>query len=279
MKSLTAILALLIVAASISAGQTAFAQSTQLSSTISLNYVTVQVSYPSEVLPGQAVTVNFQATAKDGFRLISLGAQIYYADGNNLRQLATATIGSEIWMASGDKMTKDVQITVPADAPRTSVITLISEKVRVTYYDYSYYYYPYLYYPYVNYSYYYYVYYYPVVGTTSVIDDGIAPLSYIKATTPEYVSLQAEYKMLQQKLTQTQAENQKLQQDLQAERNNVAERNSMIADLNQQLASAQGMIRLLEVISAILAAVTAVLGVFLLRGKIKLPKKSTGSKA
>jgi hypothetical protein len=92
-------------------------------------------------------------------------------------------------------------------------------------------------------------------------DSGVAPLSYIKAATPEY-------QVVQQQLSQSQAENQQLKQDLQS---TIAQKNSVIADLNQQLSSAQSTIGTLEFVTAVLAGVAIVLGIFTiyrLRGKV-----------
>jgi len=245
-----------------SAGQLVLADSTQVSNTVSLSHLSVKLAYPSEVLPSQSITIDIQATARDSFRLKSLEVQVYFADGNSLRQLTTATVSKDLYMSKGDQINKDIQTTVPADAPRTSLIALVSETATMTYYDYSYYYYYPPYY-YRNYSYYYV--YYPSYSYSSVTDDGIAPLSYIKATTPEYVSLQTAYQMLQQKLDQTQAENQQLKQTLDARQATINQLNSDIAALNQKFTSAQGTITLLEVTSIILVGILVALAIYTFR--------------
>jgi len=268
----------LVVLSSMAVGQYVFAEPSQVSTTVKLNYLDVQLTYPSEVLPGQSVTISIQANAKDYFRLVNLVLQVYYADGNNLRLLTTTTVANDVYLSKDNRLTKDIQATIPADAPRTSLVAIVSENVKMPYYDYWNYYYPISYYYYGDSSYPYFYYVYPPYYYVSVTDNALAPLSYIKATTPEYVSLQNEYQMLQQKLTQTQAENQKLQQDLQAAQSSVAQKDSMIADLNQQLNSAQTMIRTLLAISVIFAGLAVVLGFFLFRGRIKRPKKSNANK-
>ena len=249
-------------------------QSTQVSSTVTLQYLNVQLSYPSEVLPSQSVTVNVQATAKQSIRLVSLTLEAYYADGNSLRQLATTTIAEEQSMASGGQVSKAVQINVPGDTLRTSLIAVVNEKVRVSGYTYSYpypysYYAPYYYYAnctaapyYCTYYYRYYALYpYPSYYASYVTstDGAVAPLSYVKATTPEYATLQSEYQVLQQKLNQAQTENQKLQQDLQDQKNLLNQKDTTIADLNQQLAGMQGNISAVEIIAVVLG----ILSIFL----------------
>ena len=262
MKFSSLVIFTLVVVLLGSAGQLVLADSTQVSNTVSLSHLSVKLAYPSEVLPSQSITIDIQATARDSFRLKSLEVQVYFADGNSLRQLTTATVSKDLYMSRGDQINKDIQTTVPADAPRTSLIALVSETATMTYYDYSYYYYYPPYY-YRNYSYYYV--YYPSYSYSSVTDDGIAPLSYIKATTPEYVSLQTAYQMLQQKLDQTQAENQQLKQTLDARQATINQLNSDIAALNQKFTSAQGTITLLEVTSIILVGILVALAVYTFR--------------
>ena len=262
MKFSSLVIFTLVVVLVGSAGQLVLADSTQVSNTVSLSHLSVKLAYPSEVLPGQSITINIQATARGSFRLKSLEVQVYFADGNNLRQLTTATVSKDLYMSKGDQINKDIQTAVPADAPRTALIALVSETATMTYYDYSYYYYYPPYY-YENYSYYYV--YYPSYSYSSVTDDGIAPLSYIKATTPEYVSLQTAYQMLQQKLDQSQAENQQLKQTLDARQATINQLNSDIAALNQKFTSAQGTITLLEVTSIILVGILVALAVYAFR--------------
>jgi hypothetical protein len=269
MKSSHLIIALAILT-SIAYAQSVAAQPTQSSYTVNLTYMSIQLSFPSEVLPGDSVTVSLQANSKGNINVASLTATIYYADGTNLHQVATATLGNNYYMSSGT-LSKQIQFSIPQDAPRTSLMAVLSENVQVAYYSYDYYYAPYdysnnyssrycYYYPYCYFDYGYA--YYPSYSYSSSSDSGIAPLSYIKATTPEYVSLQTEYQMVQQQLTQSQAENQQLKQNLQDAQNTLAQKNSTIATLNQQLSSAQSMIGELEVTSIILAIIAVAIGIF-----------------
>lgn len=289
------VLLLGVVAVSLSNGQPVFAQTSQNSYTVNLNYLTVRLSYPSEVNPGDSVTVNLQATAKSYVDAVSLTAQIFYADGNSLHQLASATIGNNYYMGSASSLSKQMQFTVPQSAPRTSLIASLTENVQST--SYSYYYgYPAYYASYYNssspscYSYpdwydYYYGYctYYgtayaiPSYSYSTVTDAGVAPLSYIKATTPEYVSLQSEYQMVQEQLTQSQAQNQQLKQNLQDAQNTIAQRDSTIANLNQQLSSTQTTIRTLEAGVAVLAVlIVGLFFAFLSKGKGRTYTRAKG---
>ena len=257
---------LLVILASIFATQSVFAQSNQVTSTISLTHLNVQLTYPSQVLPGQLATINLTAQAKDSFQLTSLTVQVYLADQNNLRQLLSTTVAQNTMMPSGNQINKQIQVTVPSDAPRTSLVALVTESVSVGVGMPSYNY-PYGY-PYWNgyanvYSngygynpYYYsppsYYYSYPSYNSQSSSDNGVAPLSYVLATTPEYVTLQTQYQQLQ-------AQNQQLQQQLQALQNSTAQKDSTISNLNNQLFSVQGTTTLVEIVAVILAiAVVAV---------------------
>jgi hypothetical protein len=255
---------LLVILASIFASQSVFAQNSLVTSTVSLSHLNVQLIYPSQVLPGQAATINLTALAKDSFQLTSLTVQVYLADQNDLRPLLSTTVAQNMVMPSGNQITKQIQVSVPSDAPRTSLIALVTESVSVLPASYSY---PYAYpnwngygngYGYGTYPYYYYsspaAYYYygypsytsPSYNSQSTSDNGIAPLSYVLAPTPEYVTLQSQYQQLQ-------SQNQQLQQQLLALQNSTAQKDSTISNLNNLLSSTQGTATLVEVVAVILA--------------------------
>ncbi len=272
MKYKLILAACFLVVASLSITQFAYAQSNQISTTINLSYLYVQLTYPSEVLPGQGATVNLQATAKDTFHLNKLIVQVYYGDGSSLHLLTSVTVLNNTYLNKDYQISRTIQLNVPAEAPRTSLVALVSESFRVPYYTYSSYYFPfsYWYFPSGNPMQPYFYYVYPPTNMAAA-DDALAPLSYVKATTPEYVALQNEYQMLQQQLVQSQSDNQKLQQTLQ---DTQAEKNAVIADLTQQLASTQTTVRTLEAISAILAVIAIVLGFLLFRARTRRERSS-----
>lgn len=259
------------------------AQPTQVSATVNLNYLNIQVTYPSEALPGDTVTAHVQANAQSSFYLNALSAQVFYGDGTNIRQLVTKTLASNTYVSAGNSLSGDIQFTVPQDAPRTSLIAAFSERTQVAYYDYSYSYYPYAYsyvnysspysyncsdpyycsYPYSYYTAYYYA--YPSYSYSTATDVGITSLPYIKATTPEQQSLQSQIQQLQQQFAQSQADNQKLQsdnqklqQDLQNAQSTIAQQNSAAADMNQQLISTRNL-------SLGLGALAVILGILAVR--------------
>ncbi|HUK28492.1 MAG TPA: hypothetical protein VLV31_08710 [Candidatus Acidoferrales bacterium] len=222
----------------------ATAQPPPVTSTVSLQYFTIQAQYPSIVLPGQNVQVSVQAVAKSSANLQNLVAQIFLVEGSNLQQLTSATIMSNQNIASGNTFSQNVQLSIPQDAPRTALFAEFTETVKVSYvngysygnsypYDYGCSYYTYSYY----YSNQYYCYPYnsyssnPSYSTYSTSDSGVSPLSYVNATTPEYTSLYSQYQSAQQQISQSQSQNQNLQQQI----NQLQQQNSQLQTQNQQL--------------------------------------------
>ena len=266
--------------------QSVVAQPTQASYAVNLKYVSILLTYPSEVLPGDSVTVNLQAKAINTASLVTLTAVIYYADGLNIHRLATTTLTNNNYTGGGGILGKQIQFTIPQDAPRTSLIAVLAENIQVAYYGNNYlpnfYYYNSYYYNSSNttpYCSYYPNYYYgyglascPSYLYSASTDSGVAPLSYIMAATPEY-------QVVQQQLSQSQAGNQQLKQDLQ---NTIAQKNLVIADLNQQLSSAQSTIGTLEFVAAALAGIAIVCGIFTiyrLRSKVVKQTDETENKS
>jgi len=258
---------LLVILASIFATRSVLAQTSQVTSTVSLSHLNVQLTYPSQVLPGQSVTINLTAQAKDNFQLTSLAVQVYLADQSNLRQLLSTTVTQNTVMTSGNQINKQIQVTVPSDASRTSLVALVTESVGLTSNSYAYgnpywngynnwYGTSYPYYYYSNPSIYYGSYYfgsYVSSNYQSSSDNAIAPLSYVLATTPEYAALQSQYQQLQAQNQQFQTQNQHLLQQLQALQNSTAQKDSTINNLNNQLSSARTTTTLVGIVAVVLA--------------------------
>jgi uncharacterized protein YoxC len=240
----------------------AFAQPTQVSYVVNLNSFTLQVTYPSEVMPGDNVTVNIQGSPKsNNLYLQNLTATIYYADPTGLHQLVTQNIVSNPANGYGyyesyanesyttGSFSKNFTVNVPQNVPRTSLVAIFSETVQSQNLVLN----------------------YPSYTTTT--DDAIAPLSYIKATTSEYAALQSKYQTLQQQLNQTQAqiaENKQLQ-------TTISQQSTMISQLNQELASANGIAQTYEIVAvvfvsiavAIIAVALTAFSIYQLRSKGK----------
>jgi len=122
------VLVLLVIVVALCMNPLVYAQSSQVVGRVSLTHLNVQLTYPSEILPGQSVTVGVQAQAKSSFQLASLTMQVYYVDPTqlNLRQVASATVAQGLTMSSGGQINKAVQVTIPTDAPRTSLIARVA---------------------------------------------------------------------------------------------------------------------------------------------------------
>ena len=258
MKSQVALLVTAAVLFSICLPGTTFAQPGQLSYTVNLNWFTLQVTYPSEVMPGDVFNVSVQGTpTSSAVYLQNLTATIYYADSSGLHELGSQVLVNNPTSSYGyygstpsGSFSKTCTVTVPQDSPRTSLVVLFSEATQ--YNNYPYYYGPY------PFSYWYFgdplfYSYYP--ATTATTDQAISPLSYIKATTPEYVALQSEYRMLQQQLNQTQTQNQQLQ-------TTITQQSAMISQLNQQVASANMTAQTYQAVAAVFIIITVLLAAF-----------------
>jgi len=281
MKPLGPSLTVFILALSICLPGATLAQSSQLSYTVNLIWFTLQVTYPSEVMPGDAFNVSVHGTPTSGYvYLQNLTATIYYADSSGLHQLATWVLVSNPISSYGyygsvptGSFNKNFTIIVPKDAPRTSLEALFSE---TTQYNYPYYYGPVSwsgwgfgdpifssYYPPVLYSY------NPPAGTST--DQALAPLSYIKATTPEYVALQSQYHSLQQELNQTQTQNHQLQ-------TTITRQNVTISQLNHQLTAATETAQTYEAAATILLIIAMGLLAFLVYQMRKRLKETANTK-
>ena len=87
-----------------------------------------------------------------------------------------------------------------------------------------------------------YPYYYPYSSYSYSSDQAMAPLSYIKANTPESMALQSQNQMLQQQLSQVQGQNQQLQ-------TKISQQNATINQLNQQLTGLSGTVQTYQVLA------------------------------
>ena len=214
-------------------------------------------------MPGDNVTVTVQGNrVGNGAYLQSLTATIYYADASGLHQLATENLTSNLTSPNGysysrpytTSFSKSFMVNVPQNASRTSLVALFSETAQSYYYGYGGYAYGYG----INYGapweYPSYSYSSPLsYPHTSTTDQAIAPLSYIKANTPEIVTLQSENQKLQQQLNQSQAQNRQLQTA-------ISQQNATIDQLNQRYT-------ILALALGILAAALAIFNIYQWRRK------------
>lgn len=239
----------------------AFGQPTQASYTVKLDSFSLQVTCPSEVMPGDNVTVTVQGNpVGNSVYLESLTATIYYADASGLHQLATENLASNSLNGYSysrpytTSFSESFTVNVPQNASRTSLVALFSETAQSYHYGSGGYAYGYginygLPWEYSSYSYTS----PPSYPYTSTTDQAIAPLSYIKANTPEIVTLQSENQMLQQQLKQSQAQNQQLQ-------TTISQQNATINQLNQEY-------QILALTLGILAVALAIFNIYQWRRK------------
>jgi hypothetical protein len=245
-----------------------FAQPAQISYSVNLTWFSLQVTYPSEVTPGDTFNVSVQGTPKsDGVYLQNLTVSTYYADSGGLHQIASQTLISNPvnnYVYSGvpaGRFSKSFTLTVPGDVPRTSLVATFSETVQYSYSPTYYGPYPFSYWSFGNPIFYSF---YPASSTAT--DQAISPLSYVKATTPEYVALQSEYHLLQQELNQTRTQNQQLQAS-------ITQQKAMVSQLNGQLSSANTTAQTYETATTILVVIVvllAALSIYEIRSKQKM---------
>jgi hypothetical protein len=268
----------------------AYAQSTQVSSTVNLNWFSLQVTYPAEVEPGDTVPVSVLVVPKNSsLYLLSLTVSVYYADTTGLHLIATQTLagipatasyGLPVWGPYGtESFSTNFTVTVPPNASRTSLVAVFSETVQSNYYAMYNLFWPQCYYfPDSLCRYRSLQSYYESLAT----DNSIAGLSYIEATTPEYVSLQTAYRSLQQQLNQTQTRNQQLQTTITQLQTTITQQSVMIRQLNQQLTTANTTAQTYEavaVVFVIIAVALAAFSIYQLRSKRKLATQPSDSAA
>ena len=294
MKYAKSLLTTAVLLLSFSLFGAAFGQPTQATYTVRLNEFSLLVTYPAEVMPGDNVTVSIQGTPTgNAVFLQSLTVTIYYADASGLHQLLSANLVNspnafnnynnyynnyEIYGYYTGSFSKNVTLNVPETAPRTSLVALFSEIVQPNYNSYGGYANTYPYYhnnpygyqgiPYYPYSPYYvspayYPYSYSPYSYNS--DQAVAPLSYIRANTPESMSLQSENQMLQQQLNQVQSQNQQLQTKL-------SDQNATINQQTQQLASINGTVQTYQTLALALGILSVILLVFSINQRRSKPQ-------
>ena len=286
MKSttLTAIVAALILLTTLNC---ALGQSNQVSYTVRLNSFTLQVTYPAQVMPGDTITIYVQGgPTGSAVYLQSLTVTVYYADAAGLHQISTQDLfassppnsyNNYVTYGYSGSFSKNFTVTVPENAPRTALVALFSETVQPNYYSYGGYAYNYP--SYASYPYYpsYTVYvspaYYPYSSYSYSSDQGIASLSYIKANTPETVTLQSQNQLLLQQLSQLQVQSQELQ-------SKVSDQSATINQLTQQLASMNGTVQAYQMVALTLGVLVVILLAFSFsRRKLDRTKQQVETKA
>ncbi len=164
----------------------------------SLSSFDVDVDYPSTVKPADGVTITATATSKSSVYVLELIVEILVpSTGGDMRSIYSMSLVKDTSTSYGSTYSKSAVVTVPNEVLRSFMMATVVQNVRT--YSYSYSYYPYsYYYPYYrswyNYSNgrYWWPTYYVTRSYSDSIENGLAPLSYILATTPEYTQLKGE---------------------------------------------------------------------------------------
>lgn len=165
----------------------------------SLAYFDVDVAYPASGKPGETITISITATAKKECEVQDLSVEFFvYSTTGEPRSIGITSLAKQASVASGNSFQKSAAYTIPTDAPRSFLMAVASETVRIYSYTYSYYYaYPYWWwYNTTRYWWWWYPVYYSWRTYMDTVDRETGPLTYVLATTPEYTQLKAEYDKL-----------------------------------------------------------------------------------
>jgi len=208
----------------------------------SLGYFDLTASYPLQADPGAAVIISFTARAKKTVQLEDLLVQIYsYDEAGNFKLVFSGSLVSKQRMRKDDFFQKDVSLTLPADAPRSALVAVASERVKVAtaaYYPTPYWWW-YWNYSYPWWSYPFWIEAYPVASYSSEkADSTILPLTYVLSSTPEYLDLQGRYAELDAKYQRLTSE----YSDLTARYGSLEREHQSTVSQNQQLEAEVNML-------------------------------------
>jgi uncharacterized membrane protein YidH (DUF202 family) len=174
-------------------------------------------------------------------------------------------------MLPGNQINKNIQVTIPQNAARTSMIATVAENVTmhvfIIYGQYS-----------INSS----VKLQGAPDVTSSSDEAITPLTYIMATTPEYTTLQNQFQALQSQYTQGQQTLAQTRAQLETEEVQLSQRNATIIQLNkqfneqmnEQMIYANRRIQTYQGLSLVLGFTTAALAFLCVYQRITMPRES-----
>ncbi|WP_455364582.1 hypothetical protein [[Eubacterium] cellulosolvens] len=174
----------------------------------SLAYFDLKVTYPPQGLPGDLVSITFTADAKKTIQLEDLLIQIYsYDHGGDLQLIFSDSLVKDQRVRQGDSFEKGITITLPADTPRSTLLAVVAErvKVRTSYYPYVPYWPWYKDFSYPWWPYPYWIESYPTASSETT-DSVIMSLTYILTPTPEYLELENRYDELENRYQQLTSE-------------------------------------------------------------------------
>jgi hypothetical protein len=230
----------------------------------------VTFTFPKTVKPGDPVTVSVNAVAKSSVRLVDVSIQVLaFTEGGDLQSIGSASLVSNQYVSSGERLTKDLTVTVPANAPRSELTAVFSQTTASSYSYYSYYYPSYYYYGHYSYYWYYpyyYSYYYPQTPSEQYVESKVLPCSYVLATTPEEAKLKADYDSLNTQYN-----------DLSARYQQATEQNRQLSEKYAQATQDASNSKIMAYTFLGATVILAVLAAFLALHRHQKPAAQTGS--
>jgi len=264
--------------------------------TCSTLHFEIDLTYPNATKPGDSISIFMKAKAKATaqIRELTFNLHTYTLDGGLLR-IGESTLVKKKLVRSGDSWSQIFNVTVPSDTPRSTLIGSFSEiwdepiyYVFVVYndtvpvsIDWWWYWYPDPYYWLDRKGVWPYGYYYDL-KTFSVSSEPVA-LSYVIATTPEYVRLKSEEEALAAKFSDLESK----YNGLAARYNSLSEQyNSTSRELNElkttyeatvlELATTRNYMYIFAASTLVLATLTIFL-IILKRKQSRKPQTSTST--
>ena len=247
-----------------------------ITKTVTLPNFNVDINFPSEGNPGETIIVSVTATAKENVKLGELTIHIYaYTGYGEQRTILIDAIAKDTRVRNGEMFHKTYTIVLPADIPRSPLMATILERARTyktVYTSYAIWWPP----PWWNYSWPWWPYWvvpYRYSYTKEQTTFTSLPLTYVKATTPEYAQLKSEYDSLSESYSALQSEHEslkgkynRLKEDHESLKTShqaaISENNILKAELEStkaQLAETRDLMYIFAMTTAVFAATTLLL--------------------
>jgi len=102
-------------------------QASQITTSVSTDHFTVQLTFPESVDPGNAITVSTVTSAKSSGRVISLTIDVFSYVDSQLVKSASETIATDRDVGSGDNWQSSLTVVVPTNAQRGPLIGTVTE--------------------------------------------------------------------------------------------------------------------------------------------------------
>jgi hypothetical protein len=232
-----------------------------ISKSLTLKHFDVAYTFPKTARPGDSIAISASATAKSSIRVVDLSIQVLvYVESGDLQSIGSASLAKDQYVSTGDRFSKDLLVTIPANAPRGELAAIFSETTSPSYSYYSYYYpsyhyyygYAYWYYPY------YYTYYYPQTTAEPYVESKVLPCSYVLATTPEYVALKSDYDKLSSQYTDISAKYSEISAKYQQATDQNRQLTEQLSLATQDLNNTRMLVYFLAITTGVLAIISAV---------------------